>query len=643
MNGTITRTTTKNSSKSVYRRTSQAAQWLLGRVQSSLLAALLIYKLLTVWLFVPLIQWIWAVALRYSPTRYITTDNLSSLLRSPFLAAAILLIGICTAWWALYEFSLILCGLDYAHHGQRCRLLPLLTRAGKSIAHAMLPKNWGVLLYAAVLIPFTNVFLSSNYISQLAVPEYIAEVIHSNLVGHITYTLVFVALCALALCWMLCLHYFVLEGKSFREAHKAAFAWIRQQPLQKIYMLLRWSVRLVCKGLLILALPTILLLSVLIAAGLYSNILMLALWRSFLMVLLPFVTYLLDCLLTLSGEAFLSALYYAQPDGAPLNLERRLPNGKRYRKGGRFFLFSVWLLMLLAWALVGLVVAIVPDADDLLLSYFMPPITVTSHRGYSAVAPENTLPAFEAAIHAGADCAELDVQMTSDGVVMLTHDTNLKRTTGMDANIYDLTYDEVRTLDAGAFMSSEFAGTKIPTLQEVMDLCKGRIRLNIEIKPSDATPDLEAETARLIVENGWIDDCVVTSLSYDSLVKVKETAPQIKCGYIMAVGVGNYYDLPAADFFSVESTFITSGMVQQLHLRGKTVSAWTIDREEDARKMRDLGVDDIITGDPPMVQQVLAEASENEHLLESVRDYFYLFFPHRDDPFISVQTLLRES
>ena len=98
MNGTITRTTTKNSSKSVDRRTSQAAQWLLGRVQSSLLAALLIYKLLTVWLFVPLMQWIWAVALRYSPTRYITTDNLSSLLRSPFLAAAILLIGICTAW-----------------------------------------------------------------------------------------------------------------------------------------------------------------------------------------------------------------------------------------------------------------------------------------------------------------------------------------------------------------------------------------------------------------------------------------------------------------------------------------------------------------------------------------------------------------
>ena len=634
---------TQTGGKTAYRSASRAARWLLGRVQSSLLTAMLIYKLLTVWVFVPLMQQIWAIALRLSPTQYITTDNLSSLLRSPSLAAAILLIGICTAWWALYEFSLILCGLDYARHGQRCRLLPLLTRAGKNIAHAMLPKNWGVLLYAAVLIPFTNVFLSSNYISQLAVPEYIAEVIHGNPAGHIAYTLVFAALCALAVCWVLCLHYFVLERKSFRDAHKAAFAWICQQPLQKLGMLLRWSVRLFCKGLLILALPTMLLLGVLIAAGLYSNILMLALWRSFLLVLLPFVSYLLDCLLTLSGEAFLSVLYYAQTDDAPLNLEKHMPDGKRYRKNGRFFLLSAWLLMLLVWLLVGLVVAIVPDTDDLLISYFMPATTVTSHRGYSAVAPENTLPAFEAAINVGADCAELDVQMTSDGVVMLTHDTNLKRTTGKDANIYDLTYDEVRTLDAGSFMGSEFAGTKIPTLQEVMDLCKGRIRLNIEIKPSDATPDLEAETARLIVENGWVDACVVTSLSYDSLVKVKEAAPQIKCGYIMAVGVGNYYDLPAADFFSVESTFITSGMVQQLHLRGKTVSAWTIDREEDARKMRELGVDDIITGDPPMVQQVLAEASENEHLLESVRDFFYLYFPQRDDPLISVQALLSNS
>ena len=624
--------------KNAYAVLSQRARWLQGRVQSSLLTALLIYKLLTLFAFVPLMQSLWAMALRFSPTQYITTDNLAGLLRAPTLLAAIFVIVTCTAWWALFEFALILCGLDYARHSQRCRLLPLLRRAALSIRHAFLPKNWGALLYAAVLLPFTNVFLTSNYISQLAVPEYIAEVIHGNLLGHIAYTVVFLLLCALSVGWILSLHYFILEGKDFRAAHHAAFAWIREHPVKKVLMLARWYLRVLIKCVLLVLLPSLMLYILLAMVGLYSNILMLALWRSYLLILLPFSVYLLDCLMTLSFEAFLSAAYYEQADA--VSPEDSALNSQHYRKRGRLFLGTAWTVILLAWLSVGLAAAVMPDVAQALVSYFVPATTVTSHRGYSAVAPENTLPAFEAAINAGADCAELDVQMTKDGVVMVTHDTNLKRTTGCNANIYDLTYDEVRALDAGSFMGAEFAGTKIPTLQEVLDLCKGRIRLNIEIKSSSVTPDLEAETARLITENGWVNDCVVTSLDYNSLVKVKQAAPEIRCGYILAVGVGNYYDLPAADFFSVESTFITSGMVQQLHQRGKTVSAWTIDREDDARKMQELGVDDIITGDPLMVQRVLAESSENEQLLESFRDFFYEFLPQRDDPFAEIQSLL---
>ena len=626
--------------KSPYAGLSQAARWLQGRVQSALLAALLLYKLLTVLIFVPLMQQLWAAALRLSPTHYITTDNLTGLLRSPLLLGAILVIVICTAWWALYEFALIICGLDYARHGQRCALFSLLRRAAFSIRHAFLPKNWGALLYAAVLIPFTNVFLTSNYISQLAVPEYIAEVIHANPLTHVAYTVIFLLLCALSICWVLSLHYFIIEGRSFRDAHRTAFAWIREHPLQNLWMLVRWDLRVVFKSALFFMLPLLVLFVALAGIGLYSNILMLALWRSYLLILLPFLSYLVDCLATLSVESFLSAVYYERGSTAS-PMPERAAGDKPHRRKGQLFLVTSCTAVVLVWGLLGLLTAAIPDAADVLVSYFVPATTVTSHRGYSAAAPENTLPAFEAAIQAGADCAELDVQMTKDGVVMVTHDTNLKRTTGKNANIYDLTYDEVRMLDAGSYMGAAFAGTKLPTLQEVMDLCKGRIRLNIEIKSSPRTPDLAAETARLIVENGWVDDCVVKSLDYTSLVEVKQTAPEIRCGYILAVGVGNYYDLPAADFFSVESTFITSGMVQQLHQRGKTVSAWTIDREDGAREMIDLGVDDIITGDPVMVRRVLAESTENEELLESFRDLFYAFVPQRgDDPFAAVQDML---
>lgn len=203
---------------------------------------------------------------------------------------------------------------------------------------------------------------------------------------------------------------------------------------------------------------------------------------------------------------------------------------------------------------------------------------------------------------------------------MVTHDANLRRCAGRNENIYDLTYDEVRRLDAGRWFGQKYTGTRVPTLEEVLDQCKGRIQLNIEIKPNAATPELEAETVRIIYEKGFEHDCVITSQSYDTLCKVKELAPEIQTGYILALGVGSYYDLPAADFFSVESTFITPGMVQQIHLRGKTISAWTVNRQEDASDLLSLGVDDIITDKPEMVQQLMNADADLDNDLLFIRD-----------------------
>ena len=203
---------------------------------------------------------------------------------------------------------------------------------------------------------------------------------------------------------------------------------------------------------------------------------------------------------------------------------------------------------------------------------------------------------------------------------MVTHDTSLRRCTGRNENIYDLTYHEVCKLDAGRWFGQKYTGAKVPTLEEVLDLCKGKIQLNIEIKPNAATPELEAETVRIIREKGFEKDCVITSQSYETLHKVKALAPEYPTGYILALGVGNYYDLPDADFFSVETTFITSGMVNAVHLRGKTVSAWTIDRTEDARALLSLGVDDVITDKPEMVQDLLNEDADLDRNLVLMRD-----------------------
>ena len=351
--------------------------------------------------------------------------------------------------------------------------------------------------------------------------------------------------------------------------------------------------------------------------GLRSTRAMLLLARALYLLEIPFFGFLLDCKVTTAQCTIIAFLYDRCRDCPP----EELPEGQPHRFGGWPLLTAAVAGVTLATGLMAVYLYTLPQDDALLTAVGGVTPLVTFHRGDCTVAPENTLPAFRSAILKGGDRIELDVQMTSDGVVVVTHDSNLKRCTGKNAKVYDLTYAEVAQLDAGRWFSSRFADTRIPTLEQVLQLCRGRIGLNVEIKPSAATPALEAETVRLLREYGFdSSNCVITSQSYETLHKVKALAPEYPTGYILALGVGNYYDLPDADFFSVETTFITSGMVNAVHLRGKTVSAWTIDREKVATHMLELGVDDLITDKPDMVQDLLARNQQVDDSLIDFRD-----------------------
>jgi glycerophosphoryl diester phosphodiesterase len=112
-------------------------------------------------------------------------------------------------------------------------------------------------------------------------------------------------------------------------------------------------------------------------------------------------------------------------------------------------------------------------------------IMVIAHRGEHLHHPENTLPAFEAAIAAGADYFELDVRTTSDGKFVLMHDSTVDRTTNGTGEVKNLTFDQIRSLDAGSKFSQSFAGTKVPTLDEAFDLAHGKIKVYVDTKYAD--------------------------------------------------------------------------------------------------------------------------------------------------------------
>lgn len=572
-----------------YKDTRNHALTLLHRASAAVLTTVLVYKALTYLLFLPAMNGIWSLTLRCSPVNYLTNNNAHQIFTSPTILGGIVLIVLLAACWNLYGFSILLHGFALVRRGETLRPVSLFVRSLGDIRHVLLPKNWPILLYCALLIPFTDVFVTYNYISQLAVPEYILGLVRAKPLYLVLFLLILGAAFLFTLFWVLVLPLFTLERKSLWEAVQESAAHVKTQLPRLAGVLLRWNLSALVRSVLVFFGASLLVYSVAALIGLRSTRAMLLLARALYLLEIPFFGFLLDCKVTTAQCTIIAFLYDRCRDCPP----EALPEGKPHRFGGR---------PLLTAAVAGVTLA-------------------TFHRGDCTVAPENTLPAFRSAILKGGDRIELDVQMTSDGVVVVTHDSNLKRCTGKNAKVYDLTYAEVAQLDAGRWFSSRFADTRIPTLEQVLQLCRGRIGLNVEIKPSAATPALEAETVRLLREYGFdSSNCVITSQSYETLHKVKALAPEYPTGYILALGVGNYYDLPDADFFSVETTFITSGMVNAVHLRGKTVSAWTIDREKVATHMLELGVDDLITDKPDMVQDLLARNQQVDDSLIDFRD-----------------------
>ena len=130
-------------------------------------------------------------------------------------------------------------------------------------------------------------------------------------------------------------------------------------------------------------------------------------------------------------------------------------------------------------------------------------VILAAHRGDKKNYPENTMPAFKAALDAGCDMIETDIHMTKDGVLILIHDTSTLRTTGVDMNVNESTYEELSGLDAGATFAPEFAGTKIPTVEEFIELIKDSDMLvNWELKdyPTSLGDELAFATADKLVE-----------------------------------------------------------------------------------------------------------------------------------------------
>lgn len=231
-------------------------------------------------------------------------------------------------------------------------------------------------------------------------------------------------------------------------------------------------------------------------------------------------------------------------------------------------------------------------------------VKIIGHRGSSSRAPENTISSILCAAEDNADYAELDVQETKDGVVVLMHDKNLKRVARVDKNLSETFYRDIEALDVGVVYSKKFTGEKIPTLDKVMKASKERIKLDIEIKNYENDTELIKKVVQLIKDNNFEDNCLVCSFDYGTLVKVKKLNPKIRTGYITLLDKGEKLNLTYADYYSIYYPKVTKEIVEELHKNNKKVHVWTVDNVADYKRLIQMGVDDIITNSPSVFKSI---------------------------------------
>lgn len=219
---------------------------------------------------------------------------------------------------------------------------------------------------------------------------------------------------------------------------------------------------------------------------------------------------------------------------------------------------------------------------------------VIAHRGASAYEPENTLRAVEKALDLGADMVEVDVRATEDGHIVVMHDETVDRTTNGRGYVKNMTLEELRRLDAGL-------GERVPTLQEVAQLVKGKAKLVVEVK----VPGIEEKVLKIIGQNGIGEEALITSFHHPILRRVKGFNPKIQTGVIIA----SRPIRPAQLALDAESNalfpryiYVDLEMVEEAHRHGLAVYPWTVDTMEEAKNLMKIQVDGVVTNRPDIIR-----------------------------------------
>lgn len=575
------------------------------------------YKLVAFAVIFPIVLLAINSLMKIAGISYLTNEYIQRVITHPIVIIAIF-IAICAfVFYCTYEMTYLSVCFETKRTSCNASIVDIFYNSYKVFRRVFKPKHIGLSIFYFISILASNVTVLFNILYSETNTNLIKMyVLRNHWYIKAAVILVFVIMYAVVIPGIYAMNICMMEGLGFREAYKKSARMVKKHPVGTISALVVYN-------LFILAIIgiTYVLISVFLVAGV-KLLNMAYLGNAIFLSALRTERFIIKCILVcvaipLSFSA-ITHMYYRYTDIDDITFEFiDIQEGPARRRR-------------IAYAVI-MAAALVADACYLLISFNNNPFEnvaifhetkVMAHRGASTEAPENTMAAFQKAIDDMADYIELDVQLTNNGEVIVMHDSNAYRTTGVDANIVNMTYKEVKTLDAGSWFSDEYVGENVPSLKEVIELTQGKIKLNIELKPADNDTALAKNTVRLIEKYNMVNDCVITSFSESALKAVKTYNQEIKVGYILSAAYGDFYDMKNVDFFSVNAAFLSKRTIDAIHNSGKRVYAWTVNNKESIKNLTNKGVDGIITDNPVLARETIYSRDTSETIINMIRYVF---------------------
>ncbi|MBQ8987988.1 MAG: glycerophosphoryl diester phosphodiesterase membrane domain-containing protein [Lachnospiraceae bacterium] len=572
----------------------------------------IVFRLLTFLVIFPILTWTQRLWLVGNRTKVIAWYNAKEFLLNPITWIVLIFMIMFLVWAAMFEQFAIYDTLHASSFGMRRTTRQVISAGFDMCVERIKPANWTFIPYVLIIMNAAKFTDISSVTSILRIPGFILEDFEKRPWEQVAYSAVMFVAAVLYFLWIFAIPIMMEEdGTNFPEACKKSARMVKGKYFFRILALrLFWSIlAYIVYGLGSSLIVTVwYLLSMWVIPGETEEFILFFFKRIIptSMMCTIFFTWMVVPLMASSFQA----AYYARKEELGSEVLDYTEPPHYLRK------YPILKIALAAVCVVSIFFSVPRRFAQIRWSlntdYGLP--MIMAHRGFSAETPENTLPAFQKCIDEGFSAAELDVQMLADGTIIVMHDDNLKRTTGVDKNVWEVTYDEIKNLDNGAFFDPEFEGTKICTLDEAIKLAasaKDKLYLNIEIKRNGHDDGIAEKVVQIILDNNYLNYCDITSQDYSTLEEVREINPYVLTAYTSVIGIGNIESLEAADIISIQETFATYENIERIHNAGKRVFVWTINEQDTMEQLANLNVDAILTNDPRLCQEVFEGYASN--------------------------------